>query len=708
VVIDDKFQLLLEHSSDAIAEFDASLRYQSANTVEASLLGHHPQDLIGKTHAELLSELADSHPLRSAMGTMDACLRQVVEQARALTVTYELATSDGLQCYETVYTPVVTGQHVSRVFSVGRQRWAQHIDPQTSNGNGASAVDQNLSWTPEAQSLDLVGDRPAMEIDAPEAPSRQPQPLADGRIAWRKSSQLLTRDESGQGTGLLGTSDSLTQQRLVEDLLSRSESKYRELAQREELLNRLATQIRQSLDLTTLLQTVVREVRHLLDTDRVVVYQFGEDWQGRVVFEDVIPPWISTLGEMGADNCFPGKFAQLYQQGRVRAIHDVANAGLDECHTQFLLSLDVKANLIVPILIYDQLWGLLVAHECRGSRVWKQSETDLLYHLAGHIGIGIQQAELYAQATQNARVAQAQAKELEQALRDLQEAQAQLIQTEKMSSLGQLVAGIAHEINNPVNFIYGNINYIDEYVHDLTDLIKLYRQHDSNPSTEIQEKVNQLDLEFLLEDITKILKSLKVGSERIRQLVLSLRNFSRVDEAAMKQVDIHDGIDNTLLILSNHFKPQPQHSAIRVVKQYGSIPPVECYPGQLNQVLMNILSNAVDALNESSSRIMGAQREQADRANARPTITIATELAANQEHVIIRICDNGVGIPPEVQTRLFDPFFTTKPVGKGTGLGLSISQHIIVEKHGGSLTCLSAPHQGAEFRIEIPIRHRYE
>ncbi|MEB3357779.1 MAG: PAS domain-containing protein [Synechococcales bacterium] len=842
----DRFQLLLEHSSDAIAEFDASLRYVSANSAEAFPLGYHPRDLVGKSHAELLKALSEAHPLRSALEMMDACLRQVIEQAQSLTVTYELVTSYGIKRYETVYTPVLSEQQtVSRVFSIGRQRWAEYDNIRTGNGrsdpssrripvrailnaempgseagfpelgvpelgvpelgvpemgvpemgvpemegtaprpavfhsspgSGSTAAlshpvrvperspsqfnhvqaaelrqsadflrlvidsipqyifwkdrhsvylgcnrrwaemaglgnpdevigltDDDLPWTQAQRDWYVTCDRQVMDTNTPMFRIRQSQRQADGRITWRETSKLPIHDGAGQVIGLLGMIEDVTERKLVEDLLRRSEAKYRHLAQREELLNQLATQIRESLNLNILLQTVVQEVRRLLDTDRVVVYRFDENWQGSVVFEDVIPPWISTLGEMGADNCFPDKFADLYSQGRVRAIADITQAGLDECHTQFLLSLQVKANLIVPILIHDHLWGLLVAHECRAPREWKQSETDLLYHLAGHIGIGIQQAELYAQATQNACVAQAQAKKLEQALHNLQDTQAQLIQTEKMSSLGQLVAGIAHEINNPVNFIYGNIGYIAEYVQDLTGLIELYRQHYPHPVAEIQAKIAQLDLEFLLEDVTKILKSLRVGSERIRQLVLSLRNFSRVDEADMKRVDIHDGIDSTLLILGNHFKAQPHHDSIHVVKEYGPIPPVECYPGQLNQVLMNILSNAIDALSDASHQANSAAQGQADVLEAQPTITIITELSSDQKSVIIRICDNGPGIPRDVQARLFDPFFTTKPVGKGTGLGLSISQKIIVEKHQGSLTCISAPGQGAEFRIEIPL-----
>lgn len=292
---------------------------------------------------------------------------------------------------------------------------------------------------------------------------------------------------------------------------------------------------------------------------------------------------------------------------------------------------------------------------------------------------------------------QAQA-ELQQALHNLQQTQAQLIQTEKMSSLGQMVAGVAHEINNPVNFIYGNLNYANQYISDLLELVRLYQQYYPQAAAEIQEHSEAMDLDFLLADLPKMLSSMKTGAERIREIVVSLRNFSRHDEADVKPVDIHEGIESTLLILQNRLKGKPGHPDIQVIKEYGNLPLVECYAGQMNQVFMNILVNAIDALdsyNEQRSAL--AIRENPS------TITIRTEMV-NRNYVAIRIADNGPGMTEEVNKRLFDPFFTTKPVGKGTGLGLSISYQIVVQKHGGWLKCVSAPGEGAEFFIEIPVR----
>ncbi|MDJ0616042.1 MAG: PAS domain S-box protein [Calothrix sp. MO_192.B10] len=290
-----------------------------------------------------------------------------------------------------------------------------------------------------------------------------------------------------------------------------------------------------------------------------------------------------------------------------------------------------------------------------------------------------------------------QAEDLENTLRELQRTQGQLIQSEKLSSLGQMVAGVAHEINNPVNFIHGNLVPATEYTQDLLRLLELYQQYYPNPPSEIEEEIETIDLEFLKIDIVKLLNSMGMGTQRIREIVLSLRNFSRLDEAEFKQVDIHEGIDSTLMILQNRLKATPERPGITIVKEYASLPPIECYPGQLNQVFMNILANAIDALEEYN------QQRTYDEIAANPSsIRILTEKNTKNK-VTISISDNGTGIPPEVQKKLFDPFFTTKDVGKGTGLGLSISYQIIVEKHGGKLSCQSTLGKGTEFAIQIPI-----
>jgi PAS domain S-box-containing protein len=347
-----------------------------------------------------------------------------------------------------------------------------------------------------------------------------------------------------------------------------------------------------------------------------------------------------------------------------------------------------------------------------GEIVWEEANGVPLLNQAGDIegfrGTGLsiterKQAEL--QLRQSEAKLRRQAKDLAHTLRELQRTQAQLIQSEKMSSLGQLVAGVAHEINNPVNFIYGNLIHANEYVQDLLKLLNLYQKNYPHAIPEIQETAEAVDLDFLMDDLPKLITSMRVGAERIQRIVASLRNFSRMDQAEVKEVDIHEGIESTLMILQNRLKLKSNRagsdagrSEIQVIKEYGKLPLVECFAGQLNQVFMNILSNAIDALEERETQ----QSPEAAQHNP-GTITICTQINEH-EQVEIRIADNGMGMSDRVLNQLFDPFFTTKPVGKGTGMGLSISYQIITERHHGSLRCSSAPGQGAEFIIEIPIR----
>jgi signal transduction histidine kinase len=268
-------------------------------------------------------------------------------------------------------------------------------------------------------------------------------------------------------------------------------------------------------------------------------------------------------------------------------------------------------------------------------------------------------------------------------IRELQQAQAQLIQSEKMSSLGHMVAGIAHEINNPVSFIHGNLTYANNYIQDLLKLVHLYEQYYPQPVPEIQNKREEIELDFLSKDLIKLLSSMQLGTERIRQIILSLRNFSHLDEAERKVVDIHEGIDNTLLLLSYQLKP-----TIEVIKHYDALPLIECYPAQLNQVFMNILTNAIDAILANNKLSQGK-------------IVIGTKLIESNQ-IEVWIQDNSYGIAPDIKNRIFDPFFTTKPIGKGTGMGLAICYQII-EKHQGKITAISEPDQGAKFIVTLPI-----
>jgi two-component system, NtrC family, sensor kinase len=471
-------------------------------------------------------------------------------------------------------------------------------------------------------------------------------------------------------------------------------------SRQNELIFRLSGQIRDSLELGMILETAVNEIYSALDLDRCLFLWYQTESRqfksaqrstqiagGLEIVTEANHPHLSPL-----KGYYPpqevGSLARRFQRCETVQIDRVAELE-DAIAREFLQSKGFLSLLAIPIQTLSGQTGVLCCGTSQAVHDWHNAELELLQSVTNQLAIALDQAELYEQSRTAAQAAEDKAQELESALQELQQTQLKLIQTEKMSSIGQMVAGVAHEINNPVTFIHSNVNYISQYSQDLLNLVELYRREYPAENAAIAQEEENIDLEFLVKDLPNMLKSMSMGTERIRDIVLSLRNFSRLDQSELKPVDIHEGLDSTLLILGHRLKAKYQFPGVEVMKDYGAIPSVQCYPSQLNQVFMNLLANSIDALEEGTSK--------------QNWIRIST-VCMDLETVTIRIADNGIGIPESVKNKLFDPFFTTKPVGKGTGLGLSISHQIIAERHGGRLRCESTLGQGTEFIIEIPIQ----
>lgn len=485
------------------------------------------------------------------------------------------------------------------------------------------------------------------------------------------------------------------------------------LSRRESLLFRLASQIRNSLDLNTILGAAVQEIRHLLHIDGCYfLWCLREDDAPvdepptlAITHESLYANLPSLLGE--CEPTLRRSLTQYLLHLEPLILDQTTDLPASTDLYAWLQDWGIQSFLLMPLETHAGQLGAIVCSHGQGTRHWSQAEVELLQAVTNQLAIAIDQAELYAQSRAAATAAQQQAQQLGDALQTLRQTQSKMIHSEKMSSLGQLVAGIAHEINNPVGFVSGNLTYADSYFRDLVRLLRLYQQHYPTPTPDIQVCIQDIELEFLLDDYANLLNSMKLGTDRISQIVQSLRSFSRLDEAEVKAVDLHEGIDNTLVILQSRLKANGSSPAIEIIKNYGDLPAIDCYASQINQVFLNLLSNAIDALeHQPAPRTItltttvraGRSQDTPDYDDAQTAIICDGE----PQWIMIRIQDNGIGMADEVRQKIFDPFFTTKPVGRGTGLGLSIS-HQIIEKHHGCLSCQSIPGVGTEFIIELPI-----
>lgn len=499
--------------------------------------------------------------------------------------------------------------------------------------------------------------------------------------------------------------------------------RYREArrqAQRVQVLSHIAHRIRASLDIDTTINTALQELLELIGADLMIYGVPGEDSSTALhithrvqrsssrrsvdFFADMEAPadyagdHLHTYAELqrGIDlNVWGNDLQQLLESQDTVAIANTQASEIAELGRATFQQQQIGAVLMASVRCQQGQLGYLMAIRPEPYS-WQPDEQVAVEEVATQLAIAISHRQFYATTQQQAEAAQQQAETLAATLKQLHATQSQLIQREKLSSLGRMVAGITHEINNPANFIHGNIPYVSRYITDLLALIELYQQHFPTVPAAVAAFIEQIELEFVRSDLPKVLTSMQNGVNRIRDTVLTLQNFSRLDEAERKTVDVHDGIESTLILLQHRLTPH-----IAVVRHYAPLPQIESYPGQLNQVFMNLIGNAIDAVHAVFA-------SEAARIDSTRQITITTRLLPHTDpqmaRIQVRIRDSGPGIPPEYAERIFDPFFTTKPVGSGTGLGLSISHQIVVHKHQGSLWFESVPTGGTEFVLELPLQ----
>ncbi|MEM6500917.1 MAG: GAF domain-containing protein [Cyanobacteria bacterium P01_C01_bin.89] len=473
-----------------------------------------------------------------------------------------------------------------------------------------------------------------------------------------------------------------------------SEDKLRILLNKTQLLHEVSFAIRASLDLDTILRNTVEALFEKVDADICAFgwYEYGASRKAwSVVVESKvseIPTWIGDYVLNPYESLLEAiAAAEIYQCQSIDTVIE-GNENDDQLPRSFFDDLGISNYLCVPIRTYGGRIGLLHLGRIADTNSWDSESINLLEEVGVQVAIAINQSQLYKES-------QGKTQEIERSYEKLKETQLQLVQAEKMSGLGQLVAGIAHEINNPVSFIYGNLSPASAYFETLTKLLRLYEVYHPDTAGEIDAFIKENDVEYLMEDFPKLVQSMRNGASRIQTIVQSLRVFSRLDESSRKRINLHDSIDNILTIVASRLDGSTGTHKIRLIKQYDeNLPAVECLAGPLNQVFMNLISNAADAVND--------RQKGSSASNFEGEITIKTESAPN-DRVCITVQDNGTGIEEEIKAKIFDPFFTTKPVGVGTGMGLAISYQIVTGNHDGNLSCDSTPGEGAVFTVDLPI-----
>ena len=675
---EQEFRALVENSPDIIGRFDHQLRHLYVNPAAELATGITPETFIGKTHKDLgMSE--------EIVTFFQSALQSVFDTGKERLIEFSFPTPTGIQYYQSRIVPEFNSDGtIGTVLKVARNitelKQAEE-ELQKSNNILRSLIDSTpdvvfikdekgryivanstvLRWLAKPME-EIIGfddtalfepkiARQIMEVDqrirtTGESLAYEETVPEKGIMRTLLSTKCPWRDAEGNIIGVVGISRDISERKLAEEKLQETTFHYQQIL------------------------------------DAIPDFVLCKGSQSRIIY---------------ANKAFREYYGMTMEQLQGIIDSPIVNPDYTQQYIKddaYVFNTGKELCIEEPVVRYDGIERLF-------STV-KTAIRDANGQVIQTVGISrdITEQKLAEVALQKSEAKyRAKAEELELAYRQLQNTQAQLIQAEKMSSLGQMLAGIAHEINNPTSFIYGNIQPAIEYSQNLLQLIELYRDYYPEPEAEIAEQMDAIEVDFIAEDFPKLLLSMKDGAERISQIVLSLRNFSRLDIKECKKVDIHEGIESTLLILRHRLKQQPSRPEIQVIQEYGELPKIACYPSQLNQVFMNILSNAIDAINESfdSGKLSSEQNKG--------QIRISTQVN-DSNSVTIRLADNGTGMSAVVQEKIFNPFFTTKPVGKGTGLGLAISYQIVVEKHRGQLQCISTPGQGTELVIFLPIEQK--